>query len=168
MMFETGEWVVYGVHGVCRVIGTEKQLSGRKRVEYLVLEPLAQNESRYYLPTENPAAMGKLKRVLPREELEALLQSQEVRQDCWIQDESQRKLHYRDLIGNGDRVSVMQMVCSLYRYKEAQSAAGRKFHLCDENFLRDAEKLLSSEIALVMEMTAEEARDYLRNQLKSA
>lgn len=167
-MFETGDWVVYGVHGVCRVVGTEKQLVGRKRVAYLVLEPLAQNESRFFLPVENPTAMAKLKRVLPREELEKLLSSEEVRQDAWIQDESQRKQHYRDLISNGDRVSVMQMVSSLYRYKDAQAAAGRKFHLCDENFLRDAEKLLSSEIALVMDLTQEEARDYLRNQLKSA
>ena len=42
--------------------------------------------------------------------------------------------------------------------------AGKKFHLCDDNFLRDAEKLMSSEIALVLEMTMEQARDYLRTE----
>jgi RNA polymerase-interacting CarD/CdnL/TRCF family regulator len=44
---------------------------------------------------------------------------------------------------------------------------GKKFHLADDNFLRDAEKLLASEIAVVMDMQPDEARNYLRNQLKS-
>lgn len=40
-------------------------------------------------------------------------------------------------------------------------------HLCDENFLRDAEKLLSGEVAIVMEMEYDRAREYLRQQLKA-
>lgn len=167
-MYQEGTWVVYGVHGVCRVIGTEKQLVNRKRTQYLVLEPLAQSESRFYLPTENPTAMAKLQAVLSREELTALITSEEVRQDAWIQEENQRKLYYRELIGSGDRTALMKMVSTLYRYKDAQIAAGRKFHQSDDNFLRDAEKLLASEISLVMELTPEEARNYLREQLKSA
>lgn len=167
-MFEIGEWVVYGIHGVCRVVGTEKQLVGRKRTEYLVLEPLAQNESRFYLPTGNPTALAKLKTVMPAEELKALLTSKELQEDVWIREENQRKQTYRELINGGDRTALLKMVCTLYRYRDAQTAAGKKFHQCDDNFLRDAEKLLSSEIALVLEMTQEQARDYLREQLKSA
>ena len=167
-MYQAGDWVVYGIHGVCRVIGTEKQLVNRKRTQYLVLEPLAQAESRFYLPTENPTAMAKLRAVLSKEELTELIGSEEVREDAWIQEENLRKQHYRDLIGSGDRVSLMKMVSTLYRYKASQAAAGRKFHQSDENFLRDAEKLLASEISLVMELSPEEARNYLREQLKSA
>lgn len=165
-MFQTGAYVVYGVHGVCRVVGTEKQLVNRKRTEYLVLEPLTQNESRYYLPTGNPTAMAKLKQILSADELRSLLSSDEIRKDCWIRDENQRKQHYRDLVSGGDRTSILQMVGSLYRYRDEQFAAGRKFHQCDDNFLRDAEKLLSSEISLVLDMTPEQARDYLRDQLR--
>lgn len=164
-MYQVGEYVVYGVHGVCRVIGTEKQLVNRKRTQYLVLEPLAQSESRFYLPTENPAAMAKLNAVLSAEELSLLLASDEVRQDSWIKEENLRKQYYRDLIGSGDRVALMKMVRTLYRYKAAQTAAGRKFHQSDDNFLRDAEKLLASEISLVLELPQDEARNYLRDQL---
>lgn len=165
-MFEIGQWVVYGAHGVCRVAGTEKQLVNRKRTEYLVLEPLTQTESRFYVPMANETAMAKLKAVLSREELEALLHSEAVWQDAWIKEENLRKQHYRELIGCGDRTAVMQMVCTLYRYRQSQLAAGKKFHQCDDNFLRDAEKILASEIALVLGKTPEEARDYLRDQLK--
>lgn len=165
-MYQSGEFVVYGIHGVCRVLGKEKQMVNRKRTEYLVLEPMAQNESKFYLPTQNPTAMGKLKAVLSRDEMDVLMASEEIRQDCWIQEENLRKQHYRDLIGSGDRVALLRMVSSLYRYKDEQAAAGRKFHQCDDNFLRDAEKLLCSEISLVMELEPEKAREYLRNQLR--
>lgn len=167
-MYEVGSWFVYGVHGVCRVVGKEKQLVDRKRTEFLILEPIGQSESRFYVPTNNPTAMAKLKTVLSASEMTQLLCSETAREDCWIKEENLRKQHYRDLISNGDRISLMQMVSSLYRYKASQSAAGRKFHQCDENFLRDAEKLLASEIALVLELTPEQARDYLRSQLKRA
>lgn len=165
-MYSAGDCVIYGIHGVCRVVGTEKQMVNRKRTEYLVLEPMNQTEARFYVPTANAAAMAKLKQVISREDWEKLLVSDELRQDNWISDENQRKQHYRDLISGGDRVSILKMVAALYRYKEEQMAAGRKFHLSDDNFLRDAEKLLASELALVMEIPADQARDYLREKLK--
>ncbi len=164
-MYQSGDWVVYGIHGVCRVIGTEKQLVNRKRTEFLVLQPTSGSESRFYLPTGNPSAMGKLKNVLSAEELKELLASDLVRQECWIREENLRKQRYRDLISSGDRISVLQMIHALYRYKEDQLSAGKKFHQCDDNFLRDAEKLMISEISLVLEMSREDARDYLRSQL---
>lgn len=163
-MFEIGQWVMYGIHGVCRVAGTEKQLVNRKRSEFLVLEPLNKAESKFYLPLGNPAALAKLKPVLSEEELRALLNSPEVREDHWIDEESRRKMYYKDLITRGDRKEILQTIYALYRYKAAQMEAGKKFHLCDDNFLRDAEKLISSEIALVLEMTMEQARDYLRTE----
>lgn len=167
-MYSVGEWVVYGVHGVCRVIGTEKQLVNRKRSQFLVLEPLSQAESRFYLPTENPTAMGKLQPVLSREALTALICSEEVRQDAWIHEENHRKQYYRDLIGSGDRTALLKMLATLYRYRAAQVAAGKKFHQSDDNFLRDAEKLLASEVSLVLELSSEQAKEYLREKLQSA
>lgn len=159
------EFVVYGVHGVCRVLGTEKQLVDRKRTEFLVLEPLEQTGSRFYLPVQNPTAMGKLKPVLTREELTQLLQSDSVRDDCWIPEESIRRTTYRNLLSGADRLGLLQMVSTVYRYRSSQEMSGRKLHLCDENFLRDAEKYLSSEIALVMDIPVDQAKAFLREQL---
>ena len=64
-------------------------------------------------------------------------------------------------------MALMRMITSLYRYKAAQLEMGRKFHQSDDNFLRDAERLLASEISLVMELPPEEARNYLREHLQN-
>lgn len=165
-MFQTGERVVYGIHGVCDIIGRETQKIDGKEVTYLVMEPLTQPGSRYMVPSHNPAAMAKLKKMMTREEMEVLMQSDSIRQDCWIQDESHRKQTYRELISSGDRERLMSMVHTLYQHKEKQAACGRKVHLCDDNFLRDAEKLLAGEAAFVMGLSQDEARQFVRQKLK--
>lgn len=165
-MFQVGEKVVYGSHGVCMVVDQEERTIDRKRLTYLALEPVGQDGSRYLVPTHNAAAMAKLRHMLSREELDAMLQSEEIRANNWIKDENQRKQTYRELIGSGDRAKLMQMVHTLYRHKASQAAAGRKVHLCDDNFLRDAEKLLLGEVSIVMGMDTDEAKQYLRSKLK--
>ena len=60
-MYQIGEVVLYGIHGVCRVVDTEERVLDRKKVAYLVLEPLEQNGARFFVPSHNPAAMAKLR-----------------------------------------------------------------------------------------------------------
>ena len=166
-MYQVGDQVVYGIHGVCSVADMEKRVVDRKTVTYLVLEPVAQDGSRYLIPTHNASAMSKLRPMLTPEQMQALISSEEVRQDGWIRDENLRKQTYRELITGGDRAALMRMVHTLYVHKKNQAAAGKKVHLADENFMRDAEKLLCSEITVVMGMETDQARNYLRSQLKS-
>lgn len=165
-MYQIGDLVVYGIHGVCRVVDQEERVVDRKKVVYMALEPMEQEGSRYLIPTHNPVAMSKVKPMLTNEELTALLESKEALEDNWIRDENQRKQTYRELISSGDRVRLMQMVRTLYRHKAEQLTAGRKVHICDDNFLRDAEKLLCSEIAAVSGITLEEAKLLLRKNMK--
>ena len=165
-MYQVGDKVVYGTHGVCIIADQEERLVDRKHVTYLVLEPIGQGSSRYLVPTHNEVAMGKLKKMLTKELLETLIQSEMVQKDGWIKDENQRKQLYRELISSGNREKLMQMIKTLYHHKTAQAAAGKKCHICDENFLRDAEKLLISEVSVVMDMEPDLARQYIRRKLK--
>lgn len=165
-MYQVGKLLVYGVHGVCRVLEEEQRVVDRKKVTYLVLEPIGQEGAKFLVPTHNAAAMAKLRPMLKREELEALLESPGIRTEAWIQDENRRKQLYRELIGSGDRERLLAMIFLILRHKEEQAAAGRKCHLCDDNFLRDAEKLIIGEIAVVMDMGSEAAKAFLRQKLK--
>ena len=46
-MFRIGDQVVYSCHGVCRICDIETRTVDRKNVQYLVLEPLEQNNSKF-------------------------------------------------------------------------------------------------------------------------
>ena len=165
-MYQAGEKVIYGIHGVCVVTGREESIGNGTKTSYLVLQPVGQEGSRYLVPEENPAAMSKLHKVLTREELESLMSRESSFSGVWIADENQRKQTYRTLIGSGDRTKLLQMVSVIHKHKASQSAAGKKVHLCDDNFLRDAEKLLVGEISHVLDISSEEAKQYLRNKLR--
>lgn len=164
-MLAQGDKVVYGIHGVCRILELEKRTVDRKQVEYYVLEPLDQSETRFYIPTHNQAAVAKLRPLLTREQLDALLQGDGLDLNIWITDENQRKQRYRELIGSGNRAALISMVRALHRHRSEQASMGRKFHMCDENFLRDAEKLLSSEFSMVLGIPQSEVGNYIQNKI---
>ncbi len=164
-MYTAGDMVVYGSNGVCRIIGTEVKILDGKGLEYYVLEPVDSDSARFYVPCGNPAALVKLRSLLNRQELDSLLHSVENSGDVWIADENRRKQLYRELIVSGDRVGILSMILALLRHKDSQAKLGRKFHLCDENFLHDAKKLLVSEFSVVLGIPAEEAWAYILDKI---
>ena len=56
-MYQIGDKVIYGMHGVCLVADLEKRIVDKKEVTYLALEPAGQSGSRFLVPTHNAAAM---------------------------------------------------------------------------------------------------------------
>ena len=164
-MYVAGDRVLYGSHGVCRVAALDTRRVDRKTVTYLVLEPLGQNGSSFLVPSENAAALAKLKPILSREELESLLSSDAVQAADWAEDGSRRKLQFREIMSSGDRLRILQMIFWLHKHKQARIAEGKKFHQTDDGFLRDAEKLVCSEICCVFGMDPQQGRAYLREKL---
>ena len=167
-VLQVGTQVVYGIHGVCCIIDSEIRTVDRKNVEYFVLEPREQPGARFYVPSNNQAALAKLRPLITPEELDALLISEEANQDCWVPVENLRKQKYRELINCVDRAALISMVRVLQRHRESQLAAGRKFHLCDENFLRDAQKMLTSEFSMVLGIPQTEVKAYIENKLRKS
>lgn len=166
-MYVAGDRVLYSSHGVCQVVALEDRKVDRKMITYLVLEPEGQPGARFLVPTHNAAAMAKVSTVLTAEGLEALLLSPHIRENVWEPVENLRKNLYREILSCGNRVRILQMIHTLYRHREARLAEGKKFHQSDDNFLRDGEKLIISEISWVLQMDANEARDYLRDKLQA-
>ena len=164
-MFEIGDRVLYSSHGACTIAGIESMRFGKTRGKYYVLQPVDQSDSKYYVPVDNASAVSKLSPLLSRDELMQLLHSDAVRENNWIADESGRKQRYKELINSADRCALLNMIYCLHQQKKAQKDAGKKFHQCDENFLHDAQKLLSSEFAVVLGMEQGSVNDFILEQL---
>lgn len=165
-MFRPGDLVVYGTHGICTVIALEKRCVDRRNVEYYVLEPKEQLGDRFYVPTQNPAACAKMRKLLTFDEINGILHAEEVRRDIWIEDEGQRKQRYRDIITGDDRLAILRLINTLHKHRRIQMEAGRKFHLIDENFLRDAEKMLNAEFSLVLGIEKDQVARYVLDAME--
>lgn len=166
-MYEIGQQVLYGTHGVCAVVAVEVMRFGKDKAKYYVLEPAAQPGTKYYIPVENEAAVAKLRPLMTREELLEILHDDEVRNTPFIQDESQRKLRCRELLHSGDRPGLMGMISALHRHKRELADTGRKLHQSDENFLQDAEKLLNAEFSQVFGLEPGEVRSFILRELEN-
>lgn len=156
---------MYAGHGVCQILDLEIKTVDRKKIEYFVLEPIEQPGTRYFVPTQNQVAVAKMQPVLTKAEIDDLLSAVNQVAISWINDENQRKQRYRELLTCGDRAALICMMHEAYKHKIEQLAAGRKFHLCDENFLRDAERLLNSEFSLVLCIENKDVGEYIRERL---
>ncbi len=164
-MFQTGDRVIYAMHGICSISGMESVAAGGKSRLYYVLQPIHQDGSRYLIPTDNSAALLRLIPLISAKEWEELLVSPKVRSGSWISDENQRKQYYRELTAHGSRQELLAMLAVLYDHRQTQKEKGRKVHICDEVFLRDTEKMLAEEIADVFGLDTEDAKHYLQNKL---
>lgn len=150
-MYRVLQLVVYGVHGVCRILDLEDKVIDHKAVSYYVLEPLAQPGARYYIPSHNSAAMAKIRPLTDSSRLQEMLQDRQP-QDQWIADDNRRKQYYRQILTTVDAAELIRTVRCLEKHKQEQALIGRKLHLCDENFLRDAKRILTLEIATVLQI----------------
>lgn len=150
-MYSVGQQVVYGSHGVCTIVDLEQRKVDKRSIPYFVLTPMENPASRFYLPSENPAALSKLRPLESKERLEALWNGP-LLEGVWIEQESLRKQTYRELIIVADAATLVTIVRCLHKYKKQLLEAGKKFHLADDNFLRDARRILMGEMSVVMEM----------------
>ncbi len=166
-MYQVGMLVVYGAHGVCRILCMEDRVIDRKKLSYYVLQPVEQAASRFYIPVHNENALAKLRPLVTRERLLELLTSDGVREDAWIEDENRRKQYYRQLISSIDLEAMIRMIHSLRRHRAETLAAGKKVHLCDENFLQDAQRVLRSELCTVLDMPMQEMEAYLQKLMEA-
>lgn len=166
-MYKIGDHVVYGCQGVCCIAGTEERtIQGNKRL-YYILHPLQQSEATYMIPTDNPAALAKMRPIITRQALDEMLADERTRESCWIADENQRKQRYRELIVSGDYAALLQMIHTLHQHKQQQIAAGRKVHMCDDNFLHDAQRLLTGEFSVVLGIAPDEVEAYVLNAMQN-
>ena len=160
-MFALGDLLIYGVHGVCKIIELQVQTVSRKKVEYFVLEPILQPGSKFFVPSQNEAALAKLRPILAKEQIEGIIASCLEYVNCWIDDENRRKLYYKELLTTCDRVALINMLRALRIHKTQQAECGKKFHISDANFMHDAEKIIYSEFSLVLEIPYEEVESYI-------
>ena len=164
--FAAGDKVMYAAQGVCQVAGIETKDFGGRQVEYYVLKPLYAPNSTVYVPTGNPELTGKLRRLLPAQEILALIRSMP-REPCdWIADDAARKEAFRQILAHGSHQELIRAVKAVYRHQQELQQKGRKLHMADERFFKEAEKILYDEFASVLGLQPEQVLPFILDQLE--
>jgi len=149
-MFQINDVVVYGSQGVCEIIGIdEKKIDGVIK-KYFVLKPKNDKGATFYVPTWNEKAWGKMRKVMTKKDVNALIDSMPGKTPIWIVNENERKEAYKKILASGDQAAIISMVQAIFSHKKEREAEGKRLHMSDEYFMKDAEQILYNEWQYVL------------------
>ena len=158
-MFNKGDYVVYGMNGVCRVADIKEENFSGKRSLYYILEPAIEPNSVIYAPTEN----GKvnIRALSTEEEIQNVLNIISSATPEWEENDRVREEGFKNTLRSGVLTDIALMAKSLYLHKLILIENGRKLRISDANALKSAEEFVLCEFAQVMGTTREEALEYI-------
>jgi len=165
-MFQIGQTVLYGMEGVCTIEERQKMKVGHTRAFYYVLRPVFRPNSTIFVPEDNEALLSKMRPVLSREEIAQILHDAPEQELDWVEDPNERKTEYQIILLSGNRLLIIRMIYALMQHREKLQKHGKHLRSADEQLLRDAQKLLHDEFALVLNISQNEVPDYIRAQIE--
>ena len=166
-MFKVKDVVVYGSQGVCEIIGIEDQKVGGEVKKFFVLKPKDDKGATCYVPTWNEKAWGKMRRVMTPNEINSMIDSMPDKKPNWIDNENERKETYRQILASGDQAAIISMLQALFLHQKERQAEGKRLHLSDERFMKDAEQLFYHEWQYVLNLDKDSLMAYIIERIES-
>lgn len=160
-MFEKGELIMCGGHGVCRVIditGSPIDPADQEK-KYYLLEPVFERASAIYTPVNSEKAI--LRKIMTKAQAEELISRITQIKSVWIQDEKHRDQVYKEAIRSYDSESLLQIIKTLRQRKQSRIDEGKKILSSDEQYLHKAEDLLYSEMSVALSVPKEKMESHI-------
>ena len=163
-MYQTGDIILYGEHGVCRVaaVGPLK-LGGMDGGVYYTLRPYYQPELVIYAPVEHPQVV--VRPLLTRAEAEKVIEKLPQIPELEISDEKSRETIYHQIQHGCDCLALAGMIKALYRRRALRQKQGKHAASLDERYFHSAEEQLYGELAYALGMDRKTTPDYIRLRL---
>lgn len=168
-MFQIGQVVSYGTTGICTIEDIRQEAlsrSGVKKQEYYVLRPMAAPTCTTYVPTANETLTSRMRCVMDRSQIDALIESVRGERLPWIEDARQRSEAYQKIVSKGISGELLKLITCLYLEKQNRSQGGKKFCATDEKLLTAAERLVGEEFAFTLQISEKEVPDYIAERIK--
>lgn len=166
--YRVNDIVMYASQGVCKITEIAKQEFNGRQVDYYTLKPIYNDNLFIYVPADNKELTGKMRKVLSKEEIYAMIKALPEEKTEWIENENLRKEEFRKNISQGDRKALIAMIKALYLHREKLYSQGKKMHVSDERFFKEAEKILYDEFALVLNIEIDQVVPFIIRQIENA
>lgn len=155
-MFSVGQNVLYGINGVCVVQDITEKKVGKLSMEYYVLKPLDTKTSTLFVPTNNEELCNRIRNVLSKESIDNILSNLPEVGD-WNDNKQERSEEFKNTVHSGDCLELIKMIRLINTHGNELAESGRHLHMSDERFLKDAEKMVSEEVALALNVDRQTA-----------
>lgn len=151
-MFQVNDVIIYGAQGICKITDMEEKTIDGKIRTYFVMKPVGDNGSTIFVPTDNEVVLKKMRRLLTKEEIHKLIDAMARENAVWVTNENECKELYKNILAKGDHLELIKMLKAVYAHKKEREAEGKRLHMSDERFFKDAEQLLYNEFQYVLDL----------------
>lgn len=165
-LFEAGELIMCGGHGVCRVRAVTGNPVDRLDTQrkYYILEPVFEKGSTIYTPVDNEKII--MRRIMNEKDAKLLIGRMPEIDTVWIREEKMREQMYKEAIRTYDCQSLAQIIKTLYLRKRDRMQRGKKVLSCDEHYLKKAEELLYGEMSVALSIPKESVVEYISGMIE--
>ena len=165
--FDIGEYVSYGINGMCNIEDIRPmQLSQSvEKMMYYILRPESNPKSTIFVPVNNQKLVAKMRELMTKDEINAMLVRMKDRTLEWEKDVRFRTESFHEILNNGVNQDLILMIRCLHRKRQELVQLGKKLPARDSNTLKTAERLVEEEFAHVLHIKCEEVSDYIRDVL---
>ena len=164
-MYKVDDMVMYGSFGICKVTAIEKRdLTGEEQ-EYYILKHIDSDKNTFYVPTNNETAVGKMRPVCAKAEVDELISHMNSEGLIWIDNDIKRKEEYSRIIKDADKHEIIRLIKTLYLRRKDLAKNGKKLRSTDENYLNLAENMLFEEFAYALDIDKSEVVEYIEKHI---
>ena len=171
MAYTAGTYVRYGGTGICLIECVEEvPYPGQTapRLCYL-LRPIRNQSMEVSVPLDNAALCAKMRPLLTKEEIDAMLTqaaSDNAEAIEWNEDRKQRHAEFKKILASGDAQRLLCLIRCILKQRALLAESRRHLSTADDNTRKDAERMLDDEFAFSLGITPEEAGAYICERLQ--
>lgn len=160
-MYNVGDIIVYGEHGVCKVAAVGPlQLGGPGSRLYYTLRPYYHPELVIYAPIDNDRVV--IRPPITREQAQQIVSELPRVPELEIPEEKGRETLFSQVQHTCDCRALAGLLKALYHRRAQRQKKGRRATSVDERYFHAAEDQLYGELAYALGMNREETPDYIR------
>lgn len=165
-MYELGDYIIYGNHGVCRIegIGSLNMSGVDKSIECYTLQPVFTKASTLYTPINNEKVS--MRKVISNDEALELLNKIPGVPLLWIENDKQREETYKKALRDRDCMDWVKIIKTLHVRKQERLSQGKKLTFTDEKYLGIAQDFLYGELSVALDIDKDEAEKLVIDQLE--
>ena len=163
-MFNIDDYIMYGKTGVCKVVDitNEKFINGEKR-KYYILSPIYNNDTVIKIPLDNDKVP--MRKVISKGDMTALINDIPNMEILWIDDEKKRIAQFETMLKSGQCEELIKLIKSIKFSKKYARSIGKKLEQPDRDIMKEAERLLTEEFAILLNVYPNEASSYILSQI---
>lgn len=155
-MYQVGEHVLYGLHGVCKIDAIEGKKFDDEIHDYYILKPVFDHGSTIFVSTKKESLVAKMIPTLSAENISKLIDTLSESDSFWIENEADRKEQFKIIIESDDRNKQLGILKAYLLHKMKLISLKRKMHTGDEILLKNVEKRIFEEFSFVLDKSKEE------------